>query len=71
MPALWIDEQTRSRAEMSGYTVVDPPSVVATHLTELVKKHAAKLLGREETKQLVDQLKELHPILVEEVTPQL
>ncbi|MEW8975851.1 MAG: FHIPEP family type III secretion protein, partial [Exiguobacterium sp.] len=71
MPALWIDEQTRSRAEMSGYTVVDPPSVVATHLTELLKKHAAELLGREETKQLVDHLKESHPILVEEVTPQL
>ncbi len=71
MPALWIDERTRSRAEMSGYTVVDPPSVVATHLTELLKKHAADLLGREETKQLVDHLKESHPILVDEVTPQL
>lgn len=56
---------------MSGYTVVDPPSVVATHLTELLKKHAAELLGREETKQLVDHLKESHPILVDEVTPQL
>lgn len=69
LPALWIDEETRARAEMSGYTVVDPPSVVATHLTETLKKHAADLLGREETKQLVEHLKETHPVLVEDVTP--
>ncbi|KDN57416.1 flagellar biosynthesis protein FlhA [Exiguobacterium sp. AB2] len=69
LPALWIDEETRTRAEMSGYTVVDPPSVVATHLTETLKKHAADLLGREETKQLVEHLKETHPVLVEDVTP--
>lgn len=69
LPALWIDEETRTRAEMSGYTVVDPPSVVATHLTETLKKHSADLLGREETKQLVEHLKESHPVLVEDVTP--
>ena len=69
LPALWIDEETRARAEMSGYTVVDPPSVVATHLTETLKKHAADLLDREETKQLVEHLKETHPVLVEDVTP--
>lgn len=69
LPALWIDEETRARAEMSGYTVVDPPSVVATHLTETLKKHASELLGREETKQLVEHLKETHPVLVEDVTP--
>lgn len=69
LPALWIDEETRTRAEMSGYTVVDPPSVVATHLTETLKKHASDLLGREETKQLVEHLKETHPVLVEDVTP--
>jgi len=69
LPALWIDEETRTRAEMSGYTVVDPPSVVATHLTETLKKHATDLLGREETKQLVEHLKETHPVLVEDVTP--
>lgn len=69
LPALWIDEETRTRAEMSGYTVVDPPSVVATHLTETLKKHSADLLGREETKQLVEHLKETHPVLVEDVTP--
>ncbi|WP_186325151.1 FHIPEP family type III secretion protein, partial [Bacillus pumilus] len=57
LPALWIDEATKDRAELSGYTVVDPPSVVATHLTELIKKHAHELLGRQETKTLVDNLR--------------
>ncbi|MCK0470770.1 flagellar biosynthesis protein FlhA [Halalkalibacter sp. APA_J-10(15)] len=69
MPALWIGEDMKEQAELSGYTVVDPPSVVSTHLTEVVKRHAHELLGREETKQLVDHLKETYPALVEEVTP--
>lgn len=69
MPALWIGEEMKEQAELSGYTVVDPPSVVSTHLTEVVKRHAHELLGREETKQLVDHLKETYPALVEEVTP--
>src|SRR5690625_6096045 len=55
---------------MNGYTIVDPPSVVSTHLTEAIKRHAHTLLGREETKQLVEHLKESYPILVEEVTPE-
>lgn len=58
LPALWIDEVTKDRAELAGYTVVDPPSVVATHLTELIKKHAHEPLGRQETKALVDNLRE-------------
>lgn len=70
LPAKWITEEIKDEAELLGYTVVDPPSVVSTHITELVKKHASKLLGREETKQLIDHLKETHPILVEEVTPE-
>ncbi|PSL51207.1 flagellar biosynthesis protein FlhA [Salsuginibacillus halophilus] len=69
LPALWIGEDMKEQAELSGYTVVDPPSVVSTHLTEVVKGHAHELLGREETKQLVDNLKETYPTLVEEVTP--
>ncbi|MBB6449284.1 flagellar biosynthesis protein FlhA [Geomicrobium halophilum] len=69
LPALWVDEDQKDRAEISGYTVVDPPSVVSTHLTETMKRYAHELLGREETKQLVDHLKETHPTLVEEVTP--
>lgn len=69
LPALWIDESTKDRAELSGYTVVDPPSVVATHLTELIKKHAHELLGRQETKALVDNLRENYSVLVDELIP--
>ncbi|WP_044895606.1 flagellar biosynthesis protein FlhA [Bacillus alveayuensis] len=69
LPAKWISEELKDQAEMFGYTVVDPPSVVSTHITELLKKHSHELLGRHETKQLVDHLKENYPILVEEVTP--
>ncbi|WP_100404469.1 flagellar biosynthesis protein FlhA [Bacillus solitudinis] len=69
LPALWIGEDMKEQAELSGYTVVDPPSVVSTHLTEIIKRHAHELLGRQETKQLVDHLKETYPALVEEVTP--
>ncbi|MDQ0299149.1 flagellar biosynthesis protein FlhA [Salibacterium salarium] len=69
LPALWIGEEMKEQAELAGYTVVDPPSVVSTHLTEVIKAHAHELLGREETKQLVDHLKETYPSLVEEVTP--
>ncbi len=69
LPAKWITEDTREEAEILGYTVVDPPSVVSTHLTEMIRAHAADLLGREETKQLIDHMKETSPILVDELTP--
>lgn len=69
LPAKWITEETKEYAEMLGYTVVDPPSVVSTHLTEVIKTNTHELLGRQETKQLIDHLKETSPILVEEVTP--
>lgn len=71
LPALWIDEATKERAEMSGYTVVDPPSVVATHLTEVIKKYAHELIGRQETKSLVDSVKETYPALIEELVPNI
>ncbi len=71
LPALWIDETTKERAEMAGYTVVDPPSVVATHLTEVIKKYAHELIGRQETKALVDSVKETYPALVEELIPSI
>lgn len=71
LPALWIDEVTKDIAELAGYTVVDPPSVVATHLTELIKKHAHELLGRQETKALVDNLRENYSALVDELIPSL
>lgn len=70
LPAKWISEELKDEAEMLGYTVVDPPSVVSTHLTEMIKKYAHQLLGRQETKQLIDHLNETYPILVEEVTPE-
>lgn len=69
LPALWIDELTKERAELSGYTVVDPPSVVATHLTELIKKHCHELLGRQETRALIDNLRENYPVLVDDLIP--
>jgi flagellar biosynthesis protein FlhA len=65
LPAIWIDEAMKERAELSGYTVVDPPSVVATHLTEVIKKHAHELVGRQETKTLVESVKESYPALVD------
>lgn len=70
LPAKWVSEEMKDEAELSGYTVVDPPSVVSTHITEIIKQQAHTLLGRQETKQLIDHLKETYPILVEEVTPE-
>ena len=70
LPAKWITEEQKDEAELSGYTVVDPPSVVSTHITEVIKQQAHALLGRQETQQLIDHLKESYPILVEEVTPE-
>jgi flagellar biosynthesis protein FlhA len=71
LPAMWIDEATKERAELSGYTVVDPPSVVATHLTELIKRHAHELIGRQETKALIENVREQYPALVEELIPSI
>ncbi len=69
LPAWWIRESERERAELAGYTVVDPATVLATHLTELIRKHAPDLLGRQEVKQLLDGLQEQAPAVVEEVVP--
>ncbi|MCC3376221.1 flagellar biosynthesis protein FlhA [Cohnella sp. REN36] len=71
LPALWIDEATKERAELAGYTVVDPPSVVATHLTEVIKRYAHELIGRQETKSLVDSVKESYATLVDELVPNI
>lgn len=71
LPALWINESMREKAEMVGYTVVDAPSVVATHLTEVIKKSSAELLGRQEVKALIDHLKDSQAALVEELVPNL
>lgn len=69
LPAKWITEEVKEEAEMRGFTVVDPPSVVSTHLTEVIRANAHELLGRQETKQLIDHLRETHAILVDELTP--
>ncbi|MDG2055087.1 MAG: flagellar biosynthesis protein FlhA [Phycisphaerales bacterium] len=69
LPAIWIEPQAKPRAEMLGYTVVDPTSVMATHVTELVKAHADELLSREEVNHLLDQLRKRTPKLVEEAVP--
>ncbi len=68
-PAVWIDPGRREEAEIQGYTVVEPGSVIATHLTEVVRKHADEILTRDATKQLIDQLKENAPAVVEELIP--
>ncbi|MFY0542773.1 flagellar biosynthesis protein FlhA [Brevibacillus sp. H7] len=71
LPALWVTEENKEIAELSGYTVVDPPSVVATHLTEIIKRHAHELLGRQETRALIDNVREAVPVLVDELIPGL
>ena len=71
LPALWIPEASREQAELNGYTVVDAVSVLATHLTEVIKAHADEILGRQETQNLIDNAKKTNPSLVDEVVPDL
>lgn len=71
LPAIWITENQRERAESLGYTVVDSPSIIATHLTEVIKAHIAELLTREDTQKLINNLKENNQTLVEELVPKL
>lgn len=71
LPALWIPENDRERAELSGYTVVDPVSVLVTHVTEIIKSHAAEIIGRQEVQTLVDSVKASNPAVVEELIPNL
>src|SRR5690606_29234502 len=71
MPALWVNEEMKEEAELSGYAIVDPPSVVSTHLTEVIKRHAHELLGRQDVKSLIENLRETSPAVVEELIPQL
>ena len=71
LPALWIPEASREQAELNGYTVVDAVSVLATHLTEVIKAHADEILGRQETQNLIDNAKKTNQSLVDEVVPDL
>src|SRR2546427_7133098 len=69
LPAFWISKDNREKAQMMNYTVVDPATVLATHLTETIRNHAYELLGRQEVKALIDYVAETHPKLVEELVP--
>ncbi|NTV75381.1 MAG: flagellar biosynthesis protein FlhA, partial [Holophaga sp.] len=69
LPAFWIQEAQRDHAQLMGYTVVDPATVITTHLSELIKQQAPELVGRPELQQLLDNLKETTPKLVEELVP--
>jgi flagellar biosynthesis protein FlhA len=71
LPAQWIAPAERERAQLLGYTVVDPASVIATHLTETIRRHARDLLGRQEVQALLDHLKSTHPSIIEALVPQL
>ncbi len=71
LPAVWIEERQREAAQMGGFTVVDCSTVVATHLSHLMQLHAAKLLGRVETQQLVEHVTKLAPKLIEDVVPKM
>ena len=69
MPALWVNDDMKEEAEMSGYAIVDPPSVVSTHLTEVIKRHAHELIGRQEVRALIENIRETSPAVVEELIP--
>lgn len=71
LPAHWIDERQKEAAQMAGFTVVDSETVMATHLSHLMQVHAAKLLSRNETQQLVEHVARLAPKLIEEVVPKM
>ena len=71
LPAKWITDGAREEAEMAGYTVVDAPSVLSTHLTEIIKNHAHEILGRQEVQNLIDHVKENNPAVVNELVPNI
>jgi flagellar biosynthesis protein FlhA len=70
LPAVWIEEGAQAEAEALGYTVVDPESVIVTHLTETIRRHVDELLTRQETRELLDSLKQANQAAVEEVVPE-
>jgi flagellar biosynthesis protein FlhA len=71
LPAKWIPAHLKEAAEMAGHTVVDPPSVIATHLTEVIKTHAHEILGRQDIKTLLENIKQNFPAVVDELIPDL
>ncbi|MEE3392230.1 MAG: flagellar biosynthesis protein FlhA [Lachnospiraceae bacterium] len=71
LPATWITESQRERAESLGYTVVDPPSIIATHLTEVIRSHLDELLTRQDVQNLINNIQETNQTLISELTPKL
>ncbi|MCX7695811.1 MAG: flagellar biosynthesis protein FlhA [Caloramator sp.] len=71
LPAVWIPDSKKDEAEIMGITVIDPTTVLVTHLSEIIKKHSYELLGRQEVKLLIDNIKENYPAVVEELIPGL
>jgi len=71
LPAMWIPESMRDKAEVLGYTVVDAPSIVATHMTEIVRRHIHELLGRQDVQTLIDNVRASYPAIVDELIPKL
>jgi len=69
LPALWISGKDREKAEIAGYTVIEPPAIIATHLMEILKKQAHQLLNRQEVQKMLDHLQESYPAVVEGVIP--
>jgi flagellar biosynthesis protein FlhA len=69
LPAVWIITSDKQKAQMAGYTVVDPSTVITTHIKETIKRHASELLGRQETQSLIDKFKESNPKVIEELIP--
>ena len=71
LPAIWVSEERRDEAERAGYTVIDPPSIIATHLTEIIKSHAAEILGRQDAQRILDDIKKDYPAVVEDAQKNL
>lgn len=71
LPAVWIEKNLKDKAEMMGYTIVDPTAVMVTHLSEIIKTHSNELMGRQEVKKLIDMLKESHSAVVDELIPNM
>lgn len=67
VPAIWVSEDRKSEAERAGYSVIDPPTIIATHMTEIIRSHAADILGRQEVSAIINKIKETNPVVVDEV----
>lgn len=67
VPAIWVSEDKRMEAEKNGYSVIDPPTIIATHMTEIIRSHAAEILSRQEVSAIINKIKETNPVVVDEV----